>query len=62
MRTLSRRCVAFAVGNLNFLTFVVGFGVFSAALAAYSWRLAGVVDGALLMLLAAYPYLVTRTP
>lgn len=57
---MPRRIVAFTRDNLNFLTFAVGFGVFSTALAAYSWRLAGVIDGALLMLLAVYPYLATK--
>lgn len=60
MRTFSRRLVAFVAGNLNFLAFLAGFAVFSASLAAYSGRLAGVVSGAIVMVIAAYPFMRTR--
>lgn len=60
MRNFPSVLLRFVLGNLNFLTFLVGFGLFSVALAAYSWRLSGVVCGGLLMLIAAYPFLVTR--
>jgi hypothetical protein len=42
------------------VTFFVGFALFSAALAGYSWRVALGVDGVILMALAVYPYLARR--
>lgn len=45
---------------MNGLLFVAGFATFVAGLASWSGALAAVVAGALVMGLAAYPYLRVR--
>lgn len=54
------KLTAFLAENLNFLAFLVGFGLFSGALASYSLRLSALVAGAILMVVAAYPFMVKR--
>lgn len=48
------------LANLNFAAFVVGFAVFGASVAAYSVRLSGVICGAIVMVIAAYPFVRSR--
>jgi hypothetical protein len=43
--------------NLNFLTFLAGFVLLSASLAAHSWQIASAVDGLILMGVAVYPFI-----
>jgi hypothetical protein len=54
--------VAFLARNPNLSVFLVGFGVFCAALGSYSWLIAGTAGGTILMAVAVYPFLVTRKP
>lgn len=48
--------MGFIAENPNFSAFTLGFSVFSVSLGLYSVPLAGVIDGLLLMGVAAYPY------
>ena len=52
--------MAFVVGNLNFLTFLVGFAACCAGVAAYSPAVAGMVAGVILMAVAVYPLVMVR--
>jgi hypothetical protein len=54
---LYKAVVTFVRKNPSLAIFVVGFVAFSGGLVAYSGRFAAVVGGALLMLVAVYPYL-----
>lgn len=57
MRTLSDAIARAVLANINFLAFAAGFVVFALSLAAYSARLSGVVSGAIVMAIAAYPFM-----
>jgi hypothetical protein len=52
--------VAFVAQNPNLTVFLVGFLVLCGALARYSVTVSGVVGGAILMTIAAYPYVARR--
>lgn len=56
MLNFCNRFVGFIAENPNFSAFTLGFSVFSVSLGLYSVPLAGVIDGLLLMGVAAYPY------
>jgi ABC-type transport system involved in cytochrome c biogenesis permease component len=60
LRTFCRRFAAFVAGNPNLSVFLVGFAVFSGALAQYSAVVAGVSAGGILMAVAAYPVIAAR--
>jgi hypothetical protein len=60
LRTFSRVFIAFVAENPNLSVFLLGFALFCGSLAVYSLAVAGVVSGAILMLAAVYPYLMTR--
>jgi hypothetical protein len=52
----------FVAKNPNLSVFALGFFAFSSAMAAYSWQMAGVCAGVILMVVAAAPALMTRKP
>jgi hypothetical protein len=62
LQTFSRAVVAFAAGNPNLVVFTAGFLAFSSAMAAYSWQMAGVCAGVILMAVAAAPAVMARKP
>lgn len=62
MRTFSKQIGTFVARNPNLSVFLVGFAVFSGAVASYSGLLAGLCGGLILMGVGVYPFLIVRKP
>jgi hypothetical protein len=56
MRKVASAFGAFCLENARFLLFVGGFSAVVVSIAAWSGPLAGLVGGAVLMLMAVFPY------
>jgi hypothetical protein len=57
LRTFSKTFGEFVAKNPSFSVFLAGFLAFSGAVAWWSVPVAGVCSGAILMAIAAYPYI-----